>query len=167
MRHSDLNRFDAIAGKLMPAALLVLLTLVSVVPTPIGQGNWPDVVLIGVFVFSARVRALMPLAFVFGLGLLRDLLGAAPIGLHALIFTLVHAIAPQAAIYRQSLLRLWVGAVPAIVLAGVVSWLGIVIYYGSWPSFEPFVARCGLTIVAFPIFAGAMIWLERRWYGGP
>ncbi len=143
----------------LPTIALTVLVLLSVVPMPVGHGPLPDIVLIAVYLTSARRSAAVSPAAMFCLGLLHDMLGSTPFGLHALVYVLVHAAAAQTSRLSRSFLAQWLGFVPCAAIAAGASWMVISIHYSSVVSPDPILSQTLASLLAFPVIALPILWL--------
>jgi rod shape-determining protein MreD len=159
MAHLEQNPRDEATGPgWLPVAALTALVLLSVVPMPVGHGPLPDIVLISVYLACARPNAAVSPGAVFCLGLLQDLLGSTPFGLHALVYVLVHAAATQAAGLGRSIVVQWLGFLPCAIVGGAASWAVISIHYTSLVSPDPILSQTFASILAFPLVALPIQW---------
>ncbi len=119
--------------------------------------------LASVFFWTLYRPGLMPPWVVFGLGVLADLLTAAPLGVNPLLLLLLHVgvMTQRRALAKQSFLIVWIGfAVFASVLLalnwGIRTLLSLTIQPVAPGLFE-----CCVTIAAYPILAYIFVSLER------
>ncbi len=158
-RHEPLQDLDTWSSHATPALVLVGLILLTSLPMPIGQWPLPNLVLIAVYIASARRPKSLPAGLLFGLGLLHDLLGSTPIGLHALEYLVVHAIATQMRRAAQSFVALWVGFIPAVAIAAAMTWAVISLYHMVWVAPDLVLTRAVASALAFPALALPVLWL--------
>lgn len=155
-------RLDALARAAAPSAATVMAMILAA--APIGL-PWlvPAVALASVFFWSLFRPASMPAPAAFGLGLLQDLLGFAPLGIGVLILLLVHAAALRLrrVLAKQSFLLVWLAycgfALTAVglgyVLQALLAW--------QVPPTRPALAQLGLMIGIYPPLAWLMAWGHR------
>lgn len=93
MNQTVWTRLDLVARSLFPFALTLLLVMVSIVPLRIPDLSpiVPSLGIIAVYYWVIYRPELMPGWAVFLLGLVQDLLGGGPLGIHALVFLLLVA----------------------------------------------------------------------------
>lgn len=145
-----------------PPLVLALLIPLAVLPTPFDQRPLPDLVLTGVYIACVRRPEAVPILALFVLGLLQDLLGNVPLGLHALSYVLVHGVATRLPLARHGLLHLWLGFVPVAIMAGAAGWLAMCAYHTVWIGPDPVLARAAASIILFPVLAIPLVWLLGR-----
>ncbi|WP_243634420.1 rod shape-determining protein MreD [Roseicella frigidaeris] len=103
-----LRRLDALARALLPAGLTLLLMLLAALPSGL-PGLLPAVALPCLVFWSVFRPAALPPPVVFGLGLVQDLLTAAPPGTGVLVLLLAHGVAGRwrRLLARQRFLLVW------------------------------------------------------------
>jgi rod shape-determining protein MreD len=118
-----LRRIDAWARAAFPAASAAVLLVFAAVPLGV-PGLVPAVALPPVFFWSVTRPAALPPPVVFALGLLQDLLTAAPFGSGVLVLLAVHGLAAgwRGVLGRQSVLRTWLAYCGFAVGAGGLGW---------------------------------------------
>lgn len=118
-RQSLSRRLDMVARRGFPGSTTALLLLLSDAPFGVpGQAEvQASVALACVFFWSLFRPASMPPVVVFGIGLLTDLLGYAPPGVHVLTLLVVHGLVLRwrRGLVRQGFLLVW------ITFAGIAS----------------------------------------------
>ncbi|MDW8443865.1 MAG: rod shape-determining protein MreD [Acetobacteraceae bacterium] len=158
-------RLDQFARDSAPAALAVVLLLAGGLPIgAAGQnGGMPLTIFASVYFWTLYRPGLMPPWVVFGLGLLADLLSAAPLGVNTLILLLLHGsvLTQRRTLARQSFLIVWIGfALFATVMLALTWGLRTLLSLTVQPI-GPAVFECGMTIAAYPILAWLFVRLER------
>ena len=157
-----LARLDALARTAAPG--LAAAGAMVVASTPVG---WPSLVpavgLAAVFFWSLYRPGAMPPAVAFGLGLLQDLLGFAPLGSGVLVLLLAHAgaLRVRPVLAGRSFVLVWLGfaglAGPAVGLGyGLQAVLGWQV-----PPTAPALAQLGLTVGLYPLLAWLMLLAHR------
>src|SRR5215218_7071959 len=103
-----LRRADALARAALPGGLAALLLILAALPLGL-PGLVPAVVLPCVFFWSVFRPTALPPPAVFGLGLLQDLLTAAPLGTGMLVLLVTHGLAARwrRALAARSFLVVW------------------------------------------------------------
>ncbi len=151
------RQVDAVARAILPGALTATLQVVAVAAIGL-PGAVAGVCLPAVFFWSLFRPGAMPPPVVFGLGLLQDLLSAAPIGAGLLPLLILHGLAARwrALLARQSFLLVWLafcglaaGAMAlSFALESLLSW--------QLPPAAPGFAQLGLAIGLYPAIAWPM-----------
>jgi rod shape-determining protein MreD len=138
-----LRQIDALARAALPCALTAILLVLAAVP--VGSfGLVAAVALPCVFFWSVFRPAALPPPAVFGLGLLQDLLTAAPLGTGILVLLVVHGLAARwrRLLVRQSFLAVWLAfcgfTVGAAALGGalqaLLTWRFLPVPPGLWQA---------------------------------
>ena len=161
MNHNWLDQFDLAVRNSLPGFALVCLVLASAIPLPVLSLPTPDLVLVGVYVVAARRGDLFPLWLAFAIGVFQDLVGSTPLGMHALIYVLVHGLASTQQRFLATFSLFWGCFALVAAFAATVSWLTVAAYYGAWLSMEPVAGQAVASIVLFPPVAVTMISVGR------
>ena len=156
------HHLDAIARNLVPAALGIVLVLISTIPFHIpGFGPVaPNFILMAVFFWGVHRVKLFTNVIVFFVGLLLDILVGTPPGLNAIVLILVRTFAvSQARIFRgKPFLVLWLGFGLISLVTGAVIWALNAIYHMTLIDPLPIVFQMAMTFTVFPLLA----WLFAR-----
>jgi rod shape-determining protein MreD len=138
-----LRQIDALARAVLPSGLTALLMILAAVPVGV-PGLVPAVALPCVFFWSVFRPATLPPPAVFGLGLLQDLLTAAPLGAGVLVLLVVHGLAARwrRLLVKQSFLVVWLAfcgfTAGAAALGGalqaLLSWYFLPVPPGVWQA---------------------------------
>ncbi len=154
-----LRQIDALARAVLPSGLTALLMILAAVPVGV-PGLVPAVALPCVFFWSVFRPATLPPPAVFGLGLLQDLLTAAPLGAGVLVLLVVHGLAARwrRLLVKQSFLVVWLAfcgfTAGAAALGGalnaVLGWHALPLAPGLW--------QASMTAGLYP----ALAWLLTR-----
>ena len=156
MKPSLWHRLDALARRLTPFALTLVLVVVSVVPLHIpGFARVaPLLPLIAVYHWAIYRPALLPAFAVFVIGLLQDTLTGMPIGVNALVFLGVYGVV-------LSQRRFFAGKSFAVVAAGAAlsSWILVSVYYVTLVAPRPVLFQYLMTLGVFPL----LVWVFLRW----
>lgn len=151
---SLLRRVDALARAATPMALTVALLVLAAMPDGL-PGCVAAVALPCVFFWSVFRPAAMPPPVVFGLGLLQDLLSAAPIGTGVLALLIVHGLAMRwrRFLARQSFLAVWLAFCVAAVGAAALFWGLQSLLALRLPPFAPALHAALLSAGLYPAIA--------------
>lgn len=149
------RRLDALSRDLTPVALTLVLLLISALPlgAPVINLLMPSLPLIAVFYWVLYRPDLMPAGAAFGIGLLDDGLGGTPIGVGALVLTLVHAaVTAQRRFFAgKSFGIVWLGFAVVAALAFFLSWLLVCAYHGTRVNGTGAVLQAVVTIGCLPL----------------
>jgi rod shape-determining protein MreD len=154
MSFSFLNRLDAWARNLAPFALTLLMLVIGTTPlhlpyfVPLG----PGLAMISVYYWAIHRPDLLPAPAVFAIGLIGDLMGAAPLGVGTLILLLVYAIAlsQRRLFFGQPFLVVWWGFM--MIAAGAMSlgWILSSIVGGGALDPKPTIFSYLMTLALYP-----------------
>jgi|YNPMSStandDraft_2_1061718.scaffolds.fasta_scaffold01131_5 rod shape-determining protein MreD len=164
-RRTLLQRLDLAAHEAAPAALTLVLVLVSFLPplVPGQPGLLPSALPASVFFWTLYRPRLMAPPAVFGLGLVQDLLSAAPLGVNTLLSLLLHAavLTQRRVLVRQSFLIVWVAfALLAAALLSLGWLLRSILAVAVLPPL-PALVELGLVVFLYPAYSWLFIRLER------
>jgi rod shape-determining protein MreD len=165
MSVATLDRAESWGRRLAPVATALVPLLLGIVPFSIPGVPLvaPSGAAIAVFYWSVYRPDLMPLWAVFGLGLLQDVLGGTPLGLHALGFLAIQAVGfgQRRAFIGKPLSLAWAGLLVAAFGAYVAMWLLASIHAGAVLP----VGRIGFqfltTVGLFPCAAWFLVRIHR------
>jgi rod shape-determining protein MreD len=158
-----LARLDALARAAAPSVSTAVAMILAAAPVGL-PSVLPAVALAGVFFWSLFRPASMPALAVFGLGLLQDLLGFAPLGIGVLTLLLTHfaALRVRRVVAKQSFLLVWLAYCGFAALAVGLGYVLQALLGWQVPPATPAVAQLGLTIGIYPLLA----WLMARAHRG-
>jgi rod shape-determining protein MreD len=156
-----LRQLDALARAMLPTVTTAVLMVLA--PVPLGvPGTVAAVALPCVYFWSVFRPSAMPPPAAFGLGLLQDLLTAAPFGTGTLTLVLTHGVAARwrGFLARQSFLVVWLAFCGFAVVAAALGWAlqGLLAWQMAPPA--PGMTQAGLTIGLYPAIALALTWLH-------
>jgi rod shape-determining protein MreD len=159
-RLSPLQRLDRAARAALPTMLAVLLLVLSAVPLglPGLRGLAPAFAVPIVFFWSIWRPGLVPPAVVFVIGVLADLLGAAPLGVSSLTLLLLAGLVDvnRRMLARQSALSGWLLFVPFAALTLALSWAFTSLLSLRLMPPEPALLQWALTAALYPALAFVM-----------
>jgi rod shape-determining protein MreD len=147
---------------LAPAALTFVLMVVGFLPLqlPYFAAPAPMFSVIAVFYWSTYRPDLMPAPLAFALGLVHDVLSGGPIGLMALVLTLVHAfcINQRRILVGKSFVLGWVGFAFVAGGAAAVAWAATVALHMRLVDPSPALVQLIASMAIYPVLA----WLFGR-----
>jgi rod shape-determining protein MreD len=157
-----LARLDALARAAAPSVTTAVAMVLAAAPVGL-PSLMPAVALAGVFFWSLFRPASMPAPAAFGLGLLQDLLGFAPLGIGVLTLLLTHgaALRVRRVLVKQSFLLVWLAYCGFAVLAVGLGYVLQALLGWQVPPTTPAIALLGLTIGLYPLLAWLMAWAHR------
>ncbi len=145
---------DTWVRHLVPLGSSFLLLLFTLTPSRIPNFSviMPMVPIMCVYYWSIYRPDLVSAYGVFALGLLCDFLGLFPLGMHALIFLLIHGIilSLRRFLLDCSLMVMW--SVFATIAAGamIILWLGTGLFHGMAPAKTVFFSYL-MTVALYPL----------------
>lgn len=140
---------------LVPYACMLLFFLLDLLPIHIpslGEIR-PCFSIMAVFYWAIYRPTLIPNWFVFGLGLLLDLLSGMPLGINAFIFLLVYwVISDQRRVFvGQPFATVMIGFTLVFGLSNALRWFLFGLLSGSWPGLVPTAAITLSGLLIFPL----------------
>lgn len=142
--------------------LLLLFSMVSF-SLPYTDTVRPLFIIIPIYYWSVYRPSLMPVIFVFMLGLIIDFVSGFPVGIHAIIFVIVQILIKSQRLFLmgQPYLMFWLGF--AVISSGVYffQWLFFTIRYFNLMPIADVLASNIITILLFPITALILTFIQR------
>lgn len=159
-RHSILGRAAALA---VLALLAVLIEAAPLGVAPLSLPS-PDIVFCLVALWAIRAPEAAPLALVFGLGLMRDLITDLPPGLGALtLVAAAEALKSRAALLaRQPFPVEWFWVALAAAAMSAAQWLGLLLSFAQPPYATLLAQQITATVAVYPLAAALFYRLLRR-----
>ena len=148
-------KVEAAARAAVPAGMTVALMLLGSIPASGMHAQFLEPVLAfaSIYYWTLYRPDLMPAPLVFALGLLYDVISGAPVGTHAAMLALAHAILSRQRrfLVDKTFILNWAGF--AVVAAGacVVVWLLTSIFYATPVDPWGMLFQTLMTIVAYPL----------------
>lgn len=150
---------------LVPMALLAILFLLSVtsMSIPYAGSVRPALVLIAVYYWSIFRPTLMPPFLCFLVGLLLDIISGLPLGIHAIIFTLVQwTVRDQRKfLMAQAYMTTWAVFILVALGATFLQWGLYGLVRLQWSPVMPVLVSVGVTILLFPVVTFFLILSHR------
>lgn len=156
-----LRQVDALARAAFPVASTALLLVLAAVPVGL-PGLVPAAALPCIFFWSVFRPAALPPPTVFGLGLLQDLLTAAPVGAGVLILLVVAGLATRwrPFLARQSFLVVWLVCCGVAIGAAALGWAFQVVLGWRLVPTAPALYQVMLSAGLYPSLAGLLTWVH-------
>jgi len=157
-----LRQVDALARAAFPASSTALVMVLAAVPAGLLPGLVPATALPGVVFWSIFRPAALPPPAVFGLGLLQDLLTAAPLGSGVLTLLVVYGFATRwrPFLARQSFLAVWLFYCAIAAGAAALGWVLQAALGWRLPPTGPGLYQVMLTAGLYPTLAAALTWVH-------
>jgi rod shape-determining protein MreD len=159
------QRLDTGLRIVMPAAIALLMTLLSVViwPLPYLGPVMPPLAFIALYYWTTHRPDLFPSGVAFLIGLLNDIINGLPIGISAFLFTVAHQIIlHQRRVFAgHSFWMLWSGFALAAGLLMIAEWILISVVRWQLSPFFPVLVQTVLAIIVFPLPCWILIRLQR------
>ena len=149
---------------LVPAAIAIMLIVLSHLPFGIDGGLLPAFGLIAVYYWTVNNPRIMSAGVAFVVGLVADILGGTPLGLSALILVLLQyaTMSQRRAFVGRPFVVAWFGFALLASAATVLIWFGASLYHLN--LFDPAAAGLQLliTLATYPLLAELFGWFGRR-----
>lgn len=149
-----LRQVDALARAALPTAATAALLVLAAVPVGL-PGAVPAMALPCIFFWSVFRPASLPPPVVFGLGLMQDLLSAAPVGSGILTLLLAHGLATRwrRFLARRSFLMVWLAYCGFAAGAAALGWTLQALLSWTLPPAAPGVYQVALGAGLYPCLA--------------
>ncbi|WP_281301942.1 MULTISPECIES: rod shape-determining protein MreD [unclassified Iodidimonas] len=148
-----------------PAVIAAVLIIIMHLPYGDASGGvpLPHMALIVVYYWSIHRPDLLPIGLVAAIGFFLDMLSGGPPGLNMLVLMIAQIVLSnqQALFVRQSFAVGWLGFVPVMFLAMLLSWIIASLYYGVNLSAMPVIAQGLVTLAAYPLFGWIFGWFDK------
>ncbi len=154
--------FGRLATPLFTTLFLVFLSLAPL-NLPDSELIMPPLALMAVYYWSIYRPDLLPAVAAFAAGLLFDLLSGGPLGLFALVFVVVQAIAAtQRRFFLGKVFPVeWLGFLLVTLGAFIVMWILGSIYIGGFVKLGSLAIQALLTISLYPVMTWILIRVRR------
>jgi rod shape-determining protein MreD len=155
--------------RVLPALTLLFVALLAVLPFGADEEAVRYAIrflpLMVVHYWSARRPGLLPVPYIFGIGLAIDVVTHDPLGYSALLALAVAGLAPlefwltgrSTAAGRALVFAL------AMVMAAGLAWMIAIIYTGTKPDARPYLLAALATLPMYPMMALALMSIDRLW----
>lgn len=159
------QNLDSAARRLVPVSTVFLLILIGALPVYIPHYGAvaPLLSLCGVVYWTLSRPQLMPVSIAFVLGLIQDIVGMAPMGLHALLFVVAWAMVDHQRrfLYGRPFVLLWWSFCLVVAMVQGLTWLSYSLYHMSLIGAQPALVSGLLTMAAFPVVAAGAMMVDR------
>jgi len=170
MKHGALQRVDHLIRQLLPASLVIVLTLLQAVPwrLPAMAGIVPMLPMIGVFYWSLYRPDLLVPSVAFVCGLVNDIVMGAPIGISSLIFLAIQGMtAAQRRFFNgKSFLVVWAGFATLAAGAIVIQLALSSALFGRTPLVKALLIEYLITVFCYPLPSWLFSKLQMSWLRG-
>ena len=150
----------------LPFLVGVFCVLLSFVPVGMifGTSVMPAFGLMAVYYWAVTRPEVFPPYAILAVGLLFDLLSAGPIGLWALVYTVVYGVvvSQRLLFFGRTFFVFWIGFAGACLMAGVLAWGVGSIYFARILSPGQLVTQLMVTIIFYPLFVIFFSLVQRR-----
>jgi len=163
--------FQAVAGlrRLTPLLSTLFLAVLGGLPfyLPGYAAVAPALSLMAVYYWTVHRPDLLPAPAVFAVGLFVDIVSGLPLGVHALLLLLAHAVvlAQRRFFHGKSFLVVWWGFAMVAAPATLLTWLLLVALAGRLIAPAPALFQLGVTLAAYPLVSWLLAWAQRRLLG--
>lgn len=149
-----------------PALSVIFGTLLSLLPYGFG-GGWlvtPAFALVPLYFWALHRPNLLPVAIVFLLGLVQDLMSGGPLGLWGLVFVTSYSVTlSQREAFAGMRLRLAWPTFGGIVLLGeFAGWFANSVYHADFIGARPMLLQTVSTTLVLPLFVPVLIFMEQE-----
>ena len=157
MKPSIWHRLDALARRLTPFGITLILVLASVVPLhmPAYARVAPVLPLMAVYHWAMHRPELLPAYAVFMIGFLQDVLMGMPIGINIVVFLTVYGVvlSQRRFFAGKSFLVAWLGFALVAAAAAAETWILVSAFHVTVIDARAVTVQYLLTLGCFPVFA--------------
>ena len=159
------QNLDNAARRLIPSSTVFLLILIGALPVYIPHyGAVAPLLSLCALVYWALARPhLMPISIAFVLGLIQDIVGMSPMGLHALLFVVAWAMVDHQRrfLYGRPFVLLWCCFCIVALVVQILTWISYSLYHMSLIGIQPALVSGLLTMAAFPVVSAGAMMIDR------
>lgn len=160
MSEPGLSRIDLALRRSLVFASALLAIVLDLLPVPSAapQAVAPLLAFATVYFWTLQRPDLLSPGAIFLLGLLRDLAGQLPLGLHASSFLLVLALLRRVprGLLQRSLPLAWLLLLPVLAAVGLWRWLLAALVWMQPAPIRPFLLEAVLTWACYPLVAALL-----------
>ncbi len=166
-----LHRLDGWARDLLPTLTTILLLTLSIVRVPVASFRTvaPAVVLVAVYHWTVHRPHLLPPWVVFAVGLMQDLLTGSPLGTGALTLLAVYllVLSQRRYLVGKPFAMVWCGFGLVASATLLARWAVVSALSGMFLDPRESAFRCLVTVACYPLFAGALLAVQRLFMTRP
>lgn len=148
---------DWAAKMFLAHSVIILLMFMNVVSLsmPYAGEFKPFFLLMAVYYWAIYRPTLIPIAYVFALGILMDLLSGLPVGLSALLLVLCKAIvqSQRAFLMGQPYVTVWIGFALISLVHIILLWMAISLQAWAFMPITSVIVAAGFSILLFPLIS--------------
>lgn len=124
----------------------------------------PLIALAGVYFWAVFRPELLPPYAVFGIGVSHDLVSGGPVGLWALTYLTVYAVAlsQRGFLFTAPFIGLWLGFGVAALAAAIIAWMVASFYFSMFVQIEPLLLQAFATWAIYPPLSRIFSNIQRR-----
>jgi len=167
MKHGLTQRADHLVRQLLPASMLLLLSLLQAVPWRVPQlaGVVPLLPMIGIFYWALYRPDLMVPSLAFAAGLVNDIVMGAPLGISSLIFLAIQGMtASQRRFFHgKSFLLVWAGFATLAAGAFLLQVALSAALFGRTPLLRALAIEYVITVFCYPLPSWLFSKLQLSW----
>lgn len=141
---------------------LMLMNFVSL-SVPYAGDFKPFFLLMAIYYWAIYRPTLVPIAYVFALGIIVDLQSGLPVGLSALLLVLCKAIVQRqrAFLMGQPYVTVWIGFGVISLLQSLIMWCVVSLQVWALMPIVPAVVAAGFSILLFPLISLILLGVHR------
>lgn len=159
------ERIDWAAKLLLAQGIIILLMLLNIVSfsVPHAGSFKPFFLLMAIYYWSIYRPTLIPLAYVFILGIIMDLEAGLPVGLSALLLVMCKTIVQRqrAFLMGQPYVTVWIGFALICLVQIVVLWLVTSLQAMAFMPMTSVLVAAGFSILFFPLISFILLGVHR------
>ena len=152
--------------RILPLLYTILLILLAYIPVciPLSKFLRPDVSMICVYFWSLYRRDLFGPISVACVGVVADSLSATPLGSNMFVFMLIYVLAINfsSLVNTKPFVVSWVGFSIISLVAFLIKWLVISVYYSTFLSFIGILTGYVATVLLYPLIARLNVFVQNK-----
>ena len=134
-----------------------------VFPLPFYLNIAPAFFAIGIFYWAVYHPSLVPPAFCFVVGILADIIGHYPMGLHAFLFTILQWMVKRQRrfLMGQTYLAKWLAWGVTILIVEILRWIVLEAFRADMVSVSDNIINAVISFLIFPLFNMALVYIHK------